>query len=181
MAAHTLEPDRMATAAGQGRSRLPAGNPQAGGGGYPPDGEEQVEVLLGTMRAKIPLYQLEGLAGGSSSPGGSLSPGPTTGGGHPGVQHFSGENAGLQQNRPSQRPGSRRNFNPEVDLRGQRVEEALGNVDGLLDTAAVQGVQEVRIIHGTGTGALRRAIREYLKDHPLVESSAPPRMPLAKA
>ena len=139
----------------------------------PPDGEEQVEVLLGTMRAKIPLYQLEGLAGGSSSPGGSLSPGPTTGGGHPGVQHFSGENAGLQQNRPSQRPGSRRNFNPKVDLRGQRVEEALGNVDGLLDTAAVQGVQEVRIIHGTGTGALRRAIREYLKDHPLVESSAP--------
>jgi DNA mismatch repair protein MutS2 len=142
----------------------------------PPDGEEQVEVLLGTMRAKIPLYQLEGLAGGSSSPGGSLSPGSGTGEGHRLAHHSSGE--GLQENRSSQRPGGqrsgiRRPFNPEVDLRGQRVEEALGNVDGLLDTAAVQGVQELRIIHGTGTGALRRAIREYLKDHPLVESSAP--------
>ena len=137
----------------------------------PPDDEEQVEVLLGTMRAKIPLYQLEGLAGGSSSPGGSLSPGSGTGEGHRLAHHSSGE--GLRKNRPSRGPGSRRPFNPEVDLRGQRVEEALGNVDGLLDTAAVQGVQEVRIIHGTGTGALRRAIREYLKDHPLVESSTP--------
>ena len=147
----------------------------------PPDGEEQVEVLLGAMRARIPLYQLEGLAGGPSSPGGSSSPGSGTGEGHRLVHHSSGE--GLQENRLSQRPGgqrpggqrsgSRRPFNPEVDLRGQRVEEALGNVDGLLDTAAVQGVQELRIIHGTGTGALRRAIREYLKDHPLVESSTP--------
>ena len=142
----------------------------------PPDGEEQVEVLLGTMRATIPLYQLEGLAGGSSSPGGSLSPGSGTGEGHRLAHHSSGE--GLQENRSSQRPGGqrsgiRRPFNPEVDLRGQRVEEALGNVDGLLDTAAVQGVQELRIIHGTGTGALRRAIREYLKGHPLVESSTP--------
>ena len=138
----------------------------------PPDGEEHVEVLLGTMRAKIPLYQLEGLAGGSSSPG------PMTGGGPPRAPTLSSEGAGLQENRPSQRqasqqPGNRRPFNPEVDLRGQRVVEALGNVDGLLDGATLQGVQEVRIIHGTGTGALRRAIREYLKDHPLVESSAP--------
>jgi DNA mismatch repair protein MutS2 len=133
----------------------------------PPDGEEQVEVLLGTMRAKIPLYQLEGLAGGSSSPG------PITEGVYQQPYRSSGEDARFQENRPSPRPGSRRPFNPEVDLRGQRVEEALGNVDGLLDSAAVQGVQEVRIIHGTGTGALRRAIREYLKDHPLVESSAP--------
>lgn len=138
----------------------------------PPDGEEQVEVLLGTMRAKIPLYQLEGLAGGSSSPG------PITEGVYQQPYRSSGQDAGFQENRPSQRPGSqrpgsRRPFNPEVDLRGQRVEEALGSVDGLLDSAAVQGVQEVRIIHGTGTGALRRAIREYLKGHPLVESSAP--------
>jgi DNA mismatch repair protein MutS2 len=138
----------------------------------PPDGEEQVEVLLGTMRAKIPLYQLEGLAGGSSSPG------PITEGVYQQPYRSSGEDAGFQENRPSQRPGSqrpssRRPFNPEVDLRGQRVEEALGNVDGILDSAAVQGVREVRIIHGTGTGALRRAIREYLKGHPLVESSAP--------
>lgn len=131
----------------------------------PPNGEEQVEVLLGTMRATIPLHQLEGLASGSSNPGTMIREG------HPPIQHSSGE--GFPNNRSSQRPSSRRPFNPEVDLRGQHVEEALGNVDGLIDNAAMQGTQELRIIHGTGTGALRRAIREYLNSHPLVESIAP--------
>ena len=143
----------------------------------PPDGEEQVEVLLGTMRAKIPLYQLEGLAAGSSASGstnpGPLTPGPLNPRGQAPVHRSSSEYAGSREERPFQRLANRRQFNPEVDLRGQRVDQALGNVDGLLDGAALQGVPEVRIIHGTGTGALRRAIREYLKDHPLVESSAP--------
>jgi DNA mismatch repair protein MutS2 len=62
--------------------------------------------------------------------------------------------------------------NTEIDLRGHRVEEALDRVEGLLNGASLDGVSRVHIIHGKGTGALRRAIREYLADHPLVASAA---------
>jgi DNA mismatch repair protein MutS2 len=45
-------------------------------------------------------------------------------------------------------------------------------VDKFLDNAALAGKVRVRIIHGHGTGALRRGLAEFLKAHPLVESMA---------
>lgn len=64
----------------------------------------------------------------------------------------------------------------ELDLRGQRTEEALMNFESYLDDAFRAGLPFVRIIHGKGTGALRAAIREALAGHPLVRKyeSAPP-------
>jgi DNA mismatch repair protein MutS2 len=56
----------------------------------------------------------------------------------------------------------------ELDLRGARVEDALAQVDGYLDAAYMAGLPFVRIIHGKGTGALRKAIRDVLHGHPLV-------------
>jgi DNA mismatch repair protein MutS2 len=53
------------------------------------------------------------------------------------------------------------------------VEEALDRVGDLLNDASTDRLNQVRIIHGKGTGALRRAIREYLSGHPLVASVAP--------
>jgi DNA mismatch repair protein MutS2 len=50
----------------------------------------------------------------------------------------------------------------EIDLRGMRVDEALARVDEALDLAFAQGRDEVRIIHGIGTGALARAVRDHL-------------------
>ena len=50
----------------------------------------------------------------------------------------------------------------EADLRGLRVDEALDRVDAALDLAIAQGREELRIIHGIGTGALKRAVREHL-------------------
>jgi DNA mismatch repair protein MutS2 len=50
----------------------------------------------------------------------------------------------------------------EIDLRGLHVEEALERLDAGLDEAAVEGRDELRVIHGIGTGALRRAVREHL-------------------
>ncbi len=76
----------------------------------PPDEHGQVEVLLGTMRANIPVYQLERLAGDQS---------PVT-------------QPGVFVSRPS-----RRNVGNEIDLRGFRVEEALEKVEGLLNDAAL--------------------------------------------
>ncbi len=56
----------------------------------------------------------------------------------------------------------------ELDLRGLHVEEALERLDAGLDEAAVAGRDELRVIHGIGTGALRRAVREHLPRSPWV-------------
>jgi DNA mismatch repair protein MutS2 len=56
----------------------------------------------------------------------------------------------------------------EIDLRGMRVEEALPVVDKLLSDAALSGLEEVRLIHGMGTGILRKNIATFLEEHPLV-------------
>lgn len=56
----------------------------------------------------------------------------------------------------------------ELDLRGQRVEEALENLDRYIDAAYLAGLPFGRIIHGKGTGKLREAIREYLRQHALI-------------
>jgi DNA mismatch repair protein MutS2 len=58
----------------------------------------------------------------------------------------------------------------ELDLIGQRVEPALERLDKFLDDAASHGLTQVRVIHGHGTGALRRAVREHVTGHPLVAS-----------
>lgn len=50
-----------------------------------------------------------------------------------------------------------------IDLRGNRVEEALGTVQTFVDQAVASNLNEAYILHGTGTGALRKAIREYLQ------------------
>ena len=57
----------------------------------------------------------------------------------------------------------------ELDLRGQRVEDAIPALEDYLDAAYMAGLPFVRIIHGKGTGALRTAIRERLHGHPLVQ------------
>jgi DNA mismatch repair protein MutS2 len=58
----------------------------------------------------------------------------------------------------------------ELHLRGLRVEPAVYELDRYLDQAALAGHAEVRIVHGKGTGAVRTAVQERLRAHPLVKS-----------
>ncbi len=59
----------------------------------------------------------------------------------------------------------------ELDLRGARVDEALERLDGYIDAAYLSGIPFGRIIHGKGTGALRRAVQDRVADHPLISKS----------
>ena len=54
---------------------------------------------------------------------------------------------------------------PEIDIRGMMVDEAIEVVSKYLDDAVIAGLPRVLIIHGKGTGALRKGIQEYLKHH----------------
>ncbi|MGD2144234.1 MAG: endonuclease MutS2, partial [Anaerolineae bacterium] len=55
-----------------------------------------------------------------------------------------------------------------IDLRGSMVDEALQELDRYLDQAMRSALPQVQIIHGKGTGTLRRAVRDFLTGHPLV-------------
>ncbi|MGC9333206.1 MAG: endonuclease MutS2, partial [Anaerolineae bacterium] len=67
-------------------------------------------------------------------------------------------------------PAAHRAVETELDLRGMRVEEVLPRLEKYLDDAFLAGMPFVRIVHGKGTGTLRQAVREELRDHPLVKS-----------
>ncbi|GKW46762.1 endonuclease MutS2 [Planococcus sp. NCCP-2050] len=58
----------------------------------------------------------------------------------------------------------------ELDLRGERYEDALARVEKYIDDALLSNYHQVSIIHGKGTGALRTGVQQYLKKHPRVKS-----------
>lgn len=59
---------------------------------------------------------------------------------------------------------------PEINVIGQNVEEACFAIDKYLDTCAYNGLNTIHIVHGKGTGALRKGIHKFLKNHPHVKS-----------
>ena len=61
-------------------------------------------------------------------------------------------------------------LSPEIHLRGMTAEEGKEALERFLDKAIVAGLRQVYVIHGKGTGALRRAMTEYLRDHREVKS-----------
>ena len=109
------------------------------------------EVEAGPLRMKVPLADITGIAGEAKSakaePAGGRARGITV------------------HAQPSDEATP-----DEINVIGCTVEQATERVDKFLDEAALAGKPNVRIIHGHGTGALRRGLAEFLATHPLVES-----------
>lgn len=120
--------------------------PTPGEAASEPDENGDLEVVLGSLRARINVKQIENVEKHEPS-------------------HDIRDTA-----REYRTPVAPPSLPPELDLRGMTVDEALMLVDQRLDDAARTGVHELRIIHGKGTGTLRRAIREMLNKHALVTS-----------
>jgi DNA mismatch repair protein MutS2 len=117
-----------------------------------PDESGELEVRLGSLRARVNLKQVERVEKAATSEGNGKWEMGTRGG-----------------RAISELPSA---TVPELDLRGLTVDEALLLIDQRLDEAARSGVGEMRIIHGKGTGTLRRAVREMLRKHALVQEQA---------
>lgn len=82
-------------------------------------------------------------------------------------------NKKIQPQTPSRTVESRATRRPELelDIRGYTVDEGLYEVDSFIDRALMSGNKVVTIIHGKGTGALKEAVRNHLRKHPMVQSS----------
>lgn len=115
----------------------------------------RVEVrLAGGLKVKVDPEELKPVAG--QSPGSSPNQRPKP-----------------RRSEPRTRPGPATTW-PEVNIIGLRVDEALPVVDKALDEAILTGLDKLSVIHGVGTGALRRAVREFLIDHPQVRDFQAP-------
>ena len=58
----------------------------------------------------------------------------------------------------------------EINVLGMTVEEALYEVDNFIDRAVTDNLEEIKVIHGVGTGRLKNAVSAHLKRHKNVES-----------
>jgi DNA mismatch repair protein MutS2 len=109
--------------------------------------DTSAEVEAGPLRMKVALADITALVGEEAAKKRALPQGVTV------------------RTQPATEPAGE-----EINLIGCTVEEATRRVDKFLDQAALAGSSQVRIIHGHGTGALRRGLAEFLKTHPLVEA-----------
>ena len=64
----------------------------------------------------------------------------------------------------------RLNFKSEIDLRGERTEDALARIRTFIDEAIMFDMKQLRILHGKGQGILKEMIRNYLRSEPVVKS-----------
>ena len=113
--------------------------------------DKAVTVIIGNIKSKMPLDKVERITSNEYK----AAPKPVT-------QTTSMDSSISER---------KLNFKMELDVRGQRVNEALDNVMHYIDDAIMLNVSSVRIIHGKGTGALRDEIQRFLRATPGVVSA----------
>jgi DNA mismatch repair protein MutS2 len=140
---------------------------------------ETVTVQAGAVTVKVPMQALRVVSRGHSQPSprwgeGELYPRPRRGRGK--GEGARGEGAGGEGARGEGArisvPGKSA-VAVELNIIGRTTDEARDLLEKYLDDAFLAGLTSVRIIHGKGTGALRRAVEEVLSAHPLVAEHRP--------
>ena len=117
--------------------------------------DKAVTVIIGNIKSKMPLDKVERITSNEYKTAVKSAPKP--------VQSQSAMDSSISERKL--------NFKMELDVRGQRVNEALENVMHYIDDAIMLNVSSVRIIHGKGTGALRDEIQKFLRATPGVVSA----------
>jgi DNA mismatch repair protein MutS2 len=112
------------------------------------------EIEAGPLRMKVAVEEITGVEEG------------------PVVPAISGSTAPRRRNVTVTAQAGEGAVTDEINVIGLTVEQASERVDKFLDEAALANKPRVRIIHGHGTGALRKGLAEFLKTHPLVERAA---------
>jgi len=140
---------------------------------------DEAELRIGTLHMREKLANLE-LVGGSG-----VSPVPAaknqvitfrgSGKARPSLEDLQKRRATTELHLHPRETDSQFKNSSELNLIGKTTDVAVDLVDKFLDQAFLNGQKEIRIIHGHGTGALRRSVAELLADHPHVErfASAP--------
>lgn len=122
-------------------------------------GGRRLTVEAGGLRVSVAADDLEPAAAGSAPAATEAATGARSGRGPGGGEPPSGI--------ASLRLARARSVASSLDLRGARVEEALDALSRYLDDASLAGLEQVTVVHGLGTGALRDAVRELAASHPL--------------
>jgi DNA mismatch repair protein MutS2 len=132
--------------------------------------DNEAQVQIGLMRVTVPMTALRTERKGQSSPapnnGGArqVSPSPS---GTPIIGGGGGSRGTSTATLARQKAET---ISPEISLIAQRVDSALPKLDKYLDDAYAAGIDSARVIHGKGTGQLRKAIWEFLKDDSRIAS-----------
>jgi DNA mismatch repair protein MutS2 len=132
---------------------------------------EEAEVRVGSlhMREKLGNLELVSGAGDAPHPQGKRGTSQTMREGSLEAMRRQAQTTELHLH--SKSPDSKFQNN-ELNLIGKTTDEAVDLTDKFLDAAFLNGLTEVRIIHGHGTGALRKALTEFLREHPHVAKFA---------
>ena len=124
-------------------------------------GSEAVLIALPDERGRVAIHQGSARVVVSADRVIALEPG----------QKVGGRSQPVEARKPARlNPSADENAAARCDLRGLRVVEALDALDETLDHALAAGRRTLVVLHGIGTGALRRAVREHLQTSPYVAS-----------
>jgi len=121
----------------------------------------EAEVRVGSLHMREKLSNLKAIGADVSTSRGSGRVKPT-------LEDLQKRSATTELHLHSKDSDSKFQTSSELNLIGKKTDEAVDLVDKFLDEAFLNGASEVRIIHGHGTGALRKAVAAILADHPHV-------------